>query len=173
MLHPSTLVLRGGSKQMLDESERSIHDAIMIVERLRKNPRVIGGGGSIEMELSRFLYEYARKITGKEQILFEAFARALEDIPLQLAINAGFDANELVNNLRKAHAINPVENMWLGVNIENEGMGNMMELCVLEPLVMKTNVLSTASEAACIIMSVDETIQNRSSEDENKIPTFN
>lgn len=99
-----TIVLRGGSDQFLEETERSLHDAIMIVRRTIKNDAVVAGGGAIEMELSRHLRDYSRTIAGKEQLLIAAIAKALEIIPRQLAENAGFDATNILNKLRQKHA---------------------------------------------------------------------
>jgi T-complex protein 1 subunit eta len=99
-----TLVLRGGAEQFLEETERSLHDAIMIVRRTIKNDAVVAGGGAIEMELSKILREYSRTIAGKEQLLIGAMAKALEIIPRQLCDNAGFDATNILNKLRQKHA---------------------------------------------------------------------
>lgn len=75
------MVLRGGAEQFIEETERSLHDAIMIVRRALKATNIVGGGGAIEMELSRFLREYSRSITGKQQLVINSYARALETIP--------------------------------------------------------------------------------------------
>lgn len=99
-----TMVLRGGSEQFLEETERSLHDAIMIVRRTIKNDAVVAGGGAIEMELSKILRDYSRTIAGKEQLLIGALAKALEIIPRQLCDNAGFDATNILNKLRQKHA---------------------------------------------------------------------
>ena len=99
-----TLVLRGGAEQFLEETERSLHDAIMIVRRTIKNDAVVAGGGAIEMELSKILRDYSRTIAGKEQLLIGALAKALEIIPRQLCDNAGFDATNILNKLRQKHA---------------------------------------------------------------------
>lgn len=100
----SSIILRGGSQQFLDETERSLHDAIMIVRRAMKNDKIVAGGGAIEMELSKTLREVSRNVVGKEQFLISAFAQALEIIPRQLCDNAGFDATNVVNKLRQKHA---------------------------------------------------------------------
>ena len=97
-------MLRGGAEQFLEETERSLHDAIMIVRRALKNDSVVAGGGAIEMELSRCLREHSRTIAGKEQLLVAAVAKALEIIPRQLCDNAGFDATNILNKLRQKHA---------------------------------------------------------------------
>ena len=99
-----TLVLRGGAEQFIEETERSLHDAIMIVRRAIKNDAVVAGGGAIEMELSKFLRNHALTIPGKEQLIISSYARALEIIPAQLCENAGFDAMLMLNKLREKHA---------------------------------------------------------------------
>ncbi|CAH2236876.1 jg23231 [Pararge aegeria aegeria] len=98
-----TLILRGGSEQFLEETERSLHDAIMIVRRTIKNDAVVAGGGAIDMELSKHLRDHSKTIAGKEQLLIAAVARAFESIPRQLCDNAGFDATNLLNKLRQKH----------------------------------------------------------------------
>lgn len=95
-----TIVLRGGADQYIDEAERSLNDAIMIVRRAIKARSVVAGGGAIEMELSRYLREYLRKIQGKTQLVINAFAKALEVIPRQLADNSGMDSTDVLNKLR-------------------------------------------------------------------------
>ncbi|KAK7870462.1 hypothetical protein R5R35_000740 [Gryllus longicercus] len=157
-----TIVLRGGAEQFLEETERSLHDAIMIVRRTIKNDAVVAGGGAIEMELSRHLRDYSRTIAGKEQLLIGAVAKALEVIPRQLSDNAGFDATNILNKLRQKHAQG---SCWYGVDISREDIADNFEACVWEPAVIKINALTAASEAACLILSVDETIKNPKSGD--------
>ena len=99
-----TIIMRGGAEQFMDETERSLHDAIMIVRRAIKNDAVVAGGGAIELELSKYLREFSRSIAGKEQLLIAAMAKALEVIPRQLCDNAGFDATNILNKLRQKHA---------------------------------------------------------------------
>ncbi|XP_067009117.2 T-complex protein 1 subunit eta isoform X2 [Anabrus simplex] len=152
-----TIVLRGGAEQFMEETERSLHDAIMIVRRTIKNDAVVAGGGAIEMELSRALRDYSRTIAGKEQLLIGAIAKALEVIPRQLCDNAGFDATNILNKLRQKHAQGQC---WYGVDISKEDISDNLEACVWEPAVVKINALTAATEAACLILSVDETIKN-------------
>ena len=95
-----TIVIRGGADQYIDEAERSLNDAIMIVRRAVKARSVVAGGGAIEMELSRYLREYLRTIQGKTQLVINAFAKALEIIPRQLADNSGMDSTDVLNKLR-------------------------------------------------------------------------
>ena len=99
-----TLVLRGGAEQFIAEVERSLHDAIMIVRRAIKNKTVVAGGGATEMVLSSYLRQHSRTIEGKQQMIIAAMAKALEIIPRQLCDNAGFDATDILNQLRQKHS---------------------------------------------------------------------
>merc|ERR1719204_1253068 len=153
----ATIVLRGGAEQFIEETERSLHDAIMIVKRCMQNKQVVAGGGAVEMELSRYLRQYSRQIRDKSQIIMGAFGKAFEVIPRQLATNAGFDATDIVNELRFKHARN---NRNAGVDIENERTFDTIENFVWEPALSKSSAIAAACEAACTILSVDETIRN-------------
>ncbi|XP_039761972.1 T-complex protein 1 subunit eta isoform X2 [Pararge aegeria] len=152
-----TLILRGGSEQFLEETERSLHDAIMIVRRTIKNDAVVAGGGAIDMELSKHLRDHSKTIAGKEQLLIAAVARAFESIPRQLCDNAGFDATNLLNKLRQKHHQGEV---WFGVDILKEDIADNYLACVWEPAVVKINAITAACEAAAQILSIDETIKN-------------
>lgn len=158
-----TLILRGGAEQFIEETERSLHDAIMIVRRAIKNDAVVAGGGAIEMELSKYLRDHALTIPGKEQLIISSYARALEIIPAQLCENAGFDAMLMLNKLREKHAKGGT---WFGVDINSEDIANNFENFVWEPALVKRNALTAASEAACLLLSVDETIKNPKSNHE-------
>eukprot|EP00499_Haloplacidia_sp_CaronLabIsolate_P008815 CAMPEP_0196780522 /NCGR_PEP_ID=MMETSP1104-20130614/7940_1 /TAXON_ID=33652 /ORGANISM="Cafeteria sp., Strain Caron Lab Isolate" /LENGTH=583 /DNA_ID=CAMNT_0042150733 /DNA_START=38 /DNA_END=1789 /DNA_ORIENTATION=- len=160
----ATIVLRGGAKQFVEESHRSIHDALMIVKRAMKSNKVVAGGGAIEMELSRLVKEFARTIEGKLQVVINGFAKALEVIPRQLAENAGFDSTDIMNLLRQKHYRDPEGGKHFGVDIDEEGICNTYEKHVWEPFLSKVNSLSSASEAACLVLSVDETVRNPQSE---------
>merc|ERR1719198_1259900 len=159
-----TIVLRGGAEQFIEEAHRSLHDAIMNTRRLLKNPSVIAGGGAIEMELSAHLREHSRTIYGKQQLLIGAFAKALEVIPRQVSSNAGMDPTDVLNKLRMKHAHG---GKWFGVDVVDGGVCDTFESFVWEASVMKRNALQAACEAACLILSVDETVRNPSSEKPN------
>merc|ERR1711962_779404 len=152
-----TILLRGGAEQFMEETHRSLHDAIMIVRRAMKNDSVVAGGGAIEMALSSYLRDQSRSIQGKEQLLIAAYAKAMEVIPRQLCDNAGFDATNILNKLRQKHA---TVSKWAGVNILKEDVSDNFDAFVWEPAVVKINALTAASEATCLILSVDETIKN-------------
>lgn len=157
-----TLILRGGAEQFIEEVERSLHDAIMVVRRAIKSKTIVAGGGATEMELSRYLREYSRTIEGKQQLIIAAFAKALEVIPRQIADNAGFDATDILNKLRQKHSTDG--NQWYGVDINSESISNNYENFVWEPALVKINILSASTEAANLILSVDETVKNPQSE---------
>lgn len=152
-----TLILRGGAEQVIAEVERSLHDAIMIVKRAVKHNKIVAGGGAIEMELSKYLRDYAKTIAGKQQLIIAAFAKALEIIPRQLCENAGFDGVELLNILRSTHAKGET---WYGIDFQKESVGNNMKNFIWEPALVKTNAIQSATEAATLLLSVDETIKN-------------
>lgn len=157
-----TLVLRGGADQFIEEVERSLHDAIMVVKRAVKNGEVVAGGGAMEMDLSAHIRKYGLSIPGKQQLIITAFAKALEIIPRQICTNAGMDSTDVLNKLRMKHASG--EN-WYGVDVDGaEGVRDNMDAFVWEPSLVKVNAISSATEAACLILSVDETVRNPQSE---------
>merc|ERR1719478_1914483 len=160
----ATIIIRGGAQQFIDEVDRSLHDAIMIVRRAFKNQKVVAGGGAIELELSRYLREYSRRIDGKQQIVINYFARALECIPRALAANSGGDATDILNKLRQKHHTGGPEGRCYGVDCINIGIMNTYQNYVWEPIMVKENALSSATEAACVILSIDETVKNQQSE---------
>lgn len=160
----STMVLRGGSEQFIAESERSVHDALMVVKRCLKSSAVVAGGGAIEMEVAKMLQEHALTIEGKGQLIFKAFAKSLEVVPQQLCDNAGFDATDVLSALRRKHAQDE-DGKWYGVDIAEGGICDTFETGVWEPSANKCNSLAAAAEAACVILSIDETVVNPKSQD--------
>jgi len=172
----ATLLIRGGAQQFIDEAERSIHDAMMIVKSAMKSTKIVGGGGAIELELARYLKEYSRTISGKQQKVIERFAKALETIPRTLIQNSGGDATDILAKLRTKHALPDTEqqikdgdhNRWYGVDCINNDIRNTLKDFIWEPTVVKENALESACEACCLILSIDETIKNPQSEQPNK-----
>merc|ERR1712198_65439 len=152
-----TIILRGGAEQFMEETERSLHDAVMIVRRAMQNDSVVAGGGAIDMELSKYLRNYSRTIAGKEQLIIGAMAKAFEVIARQLCDNAGFDATNILNKLRQKHA---GDGLWYGVDVLNEDIADNFAACVWEPAIVKANAITAASEATCLLLSVDETVKN-------------
>uniref|UniRef100_M4BHZ1 T-complex protein 1 subunit eta n=1 Tax=Hyaloperonospora arabidopsidis (strain Emoy2) TaxID=559515 RepID=M4BHZ1_HYAAE len=160
----STIVLRGGAEQFIEEAQRSVHDALMVVKRAVASSTVVAGGGAIEMEVSCHLRQYARTIEGKAQLLVNAYAKAFEIIPRQIAENAGHDATDILNRLRQKHFKDPENGKWFGVDITTGGICDTYESHVWEPAANKINSIAAATEAACLILSVDETVRNPKSE---------
>uniref|UniRef100_A0A8C9GX69 T-complex protein 1 subunit eta n=1 Tax=Piliocolobus tephrosceles TaxID=591936 RepID=A0A8C9GX69_9PRIM len=157
-----TFILRGGAKQFIEEVERSINDALMIVLRCINNAEIVPGAGSIEMQLSKALRVYSRSICNKEQIVLYAYAKSLESIPRYLSHNAGFDSTDILNKLRKKHS-EKTSDVWYGVNCLQGDIINAYDHCIFEVTKIKRNVIYSATEAACLILSIDETIKNPSS----------
>lgn len=153
----ATIVLRGGAEQFIEESERSLIDSIMITRRAMKVKRIVPGGGAIEMEVSKYLREYSRTIHGKSQLLVNAFAKALEALPRQIAENAGFDSTSILNKLRMKHAGG---NKWYGIDMDSEDVADCYEKFVWEPSVVKVNAIQSAAEAACVILSIVSRVLN-------------
>jgi len=160
----ATIILRGGAQQFVDEADRSLHDAIMIVKRACKSQRIVGGGGAIEMELSKYLRDYARTIEGAEQMVIDSYGRAFEVIPSNLATNSGADATEILNQLRTAHFKGTEEGRWIGVDCFNCSTIDTMANFIWEPVIVRRNAITAATEAACLILSIDETVTNPKSE---------
>jgi T-complex protein 1 subunit eta len=142
----STIILRGGADQFIKEAERSLNDAIMIVRRALKAEYIVPGGGAIELELSKLLKDWASKIEGKELAVITRYAKALEVIPKTLADNAGLDPNEIINKLRRIHAVEE-NGKYFGVDVNStKGIQNAYENFVWEPLQVKKNVIIAATE---------------------------
>ena len=158
----ATIIIRGGAEQFIEEAERSMNDAIMIVRRASKATSIVAGGGAIEMELSKYVRNEGMKISGKEQFVVLGFARALEIIPKTLAQNSALDAIEVMNKLRQKH--NKEDDCKFGVNCFDGGIIDTYMNYVWEPTILKENVLNSATEAACTIISVDQTVKNPKSE---------
>ena len=158
----ATIILRGGAEQFIEEAERSLNDAIMVVRRASKAASIVSGGGAIEMELSKYVRDEGMKISGKEQIIILGFARALEVIPKTLAQNSALDAIEIMNKLRQKHY--KEDDCKFGVNCFEGGIIDTYVNFVWEPTLLKDNILNSATEAACTIISVDQTVKNPKSE---------
>nr|XP_027201298.1 T-complex protein 1 subunit eta-like [Dermatophagoides pteronyssinus] len=162
----STIVVRGGAKHYLDEAERSLHDSIMICGRTLQSKLIVAGGGAVEMELYAYLQKAALKEHYRLQPFIQAFARALEVIPLTLAANSGLDSMRTLVQLRKLHHALAEEHRWKGVDcFESSGgpVTNMYEACVWEPYEVKNHMLNVALDAASLIINIDEMITNPSS----------
>jgi len=152
-----TIVLRGASMALLDEAERSLHDALCVLHRTPREPRVVLGGGCSEMLMARAVDELAAKTAGKKAVAIEAYARALRQLPTIIADNGGLDSAELIAQLRAAHNRN--ENT-AGVDMQRGQVGSMEKLGVMEAYRAKSQVLNAASEAAEMLLRVDHVLKS-------------
>ncbi|KAG2079028.1 hypothetical protein BDR04DRAFT_1063536 [Suillus decipiens] len=151
-----TVVLRGSTNQMVDEAERSLHDALSVLSQTVKETRIVLGGGCSEMLMSCAVEEAARKVKGKKAIAAEAFSRALRQIPTILADNAGYDSSDLVARLRAAHYEGQSD---AGLDMNQGTIGSMRQLGVTESYKLKRQVVLSASEAAEMIIRVDDILR--------------
>jgi thermosome len=154
-----TIVLRGGTEHVVDEAERSLHDALCVVRDAIEDAKILAGGGASEAETSKQLREYATNVGGREQLAIEAFADAMESIPLALAENAGLDPIDIMVELRAKHE--DPNNRWYGVDVFSGHVKDMKSLNILEPLRVKTQVVKSATEAASIILRIDDVIASK------------
>lgn len=151
-----TIVLRGATQQLLDEAERSLHDALCVLQQTVRDQRVVPGGGAAEMLMAKAVEDAARSTPGKRSLAVEAFARALRQLPTILADNAGLDSAELVTALRAAHHRGETT---AGLDLREGRVADMHALGVTEPLRVKLAVLNSASEAAEMLLRVDEILK--------------
>ena len=149
------ILIRGGLERMVDEAERALHDALSTVADVFEYNKMVAGGGAVEEEVARRLREFAASVGGREQLAIEAFADALEVIPRALAENAGLDPIDILVEMRAQHEKG---NIWYGVNVFTGKVEDMMELGVLEPASVKEQAIKAATEAACMILRIDDVI---------------
>ncbi|MEM4558635.1 MAG: thermosome subunit alpha [Acidilobaceae archaeon] len=151
-----TILLRGANDMILDEAERNIKDALHALRNILREPKIVSGGGASEIELAEQLRVYARTVGGKEQLAIEAYSEALETIPLILAESAGLDPLDSLLQLRSLHA-KGLKNA--GVNVLGGKIAdNMYDLGVFEPLLVKKQVVKSATEAAITLIKIDDVI---------------
>jgi len=151
-----TVVLRGATRQILDEAERSLHDALCVLTQTVKETRTVLGGGCSEMLMADAVQKQAMKTAGKESVAMEAYARALRTLPTAVADNAGFDSSGLVAQMRADHAQGQNTR---GLDMERGVVGDMVELGITESFKVKSQVVSSASEAAEMILRVDDILK--------------
>ena len=149
------ILIRGGTERIVDEAERSIHDALCVVRDVVQEPKILAGGGAPEMEVARKVRGYAESLPGREQLAARRFAEAIEIIPTTLAENAGLDPIDILSDLRAAHEKGGV---WMGVDVLRGSVDDMMRLRVYEPLAVKKQVIKSATEAATMILKIDDVI---------------
>ena len=154
------IFVRAGLERMLDEAERALNDALYVIKDVAETPKMVTGGGSVEMELSKDVRDYAAQIGGREQLAIEAFADALEIIPRTLADNAGLDILDTMVDMKTAHA--KKDGSYMGVNVFDEGVINMLDEGVVEPMVVKLQAIKSSIEVASMILRIDDVVAAKS-----------
>jgi len=155
--HPRavTILIRGGTERIIAEAERSIHDALCVVRDIVEEPKIVAGGGSPELEMSRQLKKYAETLPGREQLAVRGFAEALEAIPTTLTENAGLDPIDVLSDLRARHEKGEI---WAGIEVVSGKIQDMSKAGVYEPLAVKKQIIKSATEAASMLLKIDDVI---------------
>jgi len=150
-----TVLIRGGSQRVVDEVDRSLHDALMVVKDVVEKPSIVAGGGSPEAYLAAELNEWSSSSEGREQLAIKQYAEAFESIPLTIAENAGMDPIDTIITLR-ANQSNGKQTV--GINAKESKIGDMFRLDIVEPLIVKEQIIKSATEVACMILRIDDVI---------------
>jgi len=153
-----SVIIRGGTEHVVAELDRAIEDALRVVSVAVEDRKFVAGGGAPEIELSLRLREYAATVGGRAQLAIEAFANALEIIPRTLAENAGLDPIDMLVALRASHEKGGASGKYMGLDVFNAVSGDMLKAGVVEPLRVKTQAVSSAAEAAVMILRIDDVI---------------
>ena len=158
-----SILVRGGSEHVVDEIDRNLADAIGVVSLVFQDGKIVTGGGATEIELALKLRKYAPRVGGREQMAIEAFAKAIEVVPITLAENAGLDVIDTLMGLRKAHT-KKGRNQHAGLDAFTGKVVNMRSRNVVEPLRVKTQALSSATDVATMILRIDDVIASKQPE---------
>jgi len=161
-----TIVVRGSTGHVIDEIERAIKDGLGDVISAVKSGKVVPGGGAVEIELAKRLRSFAKTLGGREQLAIEEFANALESIPETLAENAGLDPIDILTELKKRHESGAAN---IGINLFNDKIEDTFQAGIIEPLKVKTQAISSASEVASLILRIDDVLVSKGSS-QNKMP---
>ena len=151
-----SIVIRGGLERLVDEAERSFRDALSSVADALRDGKAVAGGGAVEMEIAKYLRRYAVKVGGKEQLAIEAFAKAIEGLVVAMLENAGLDTIDMIMKLRAAHE--KEGGKWIGVDLNTGNLVDMFEAGVIEPVSVIATAIKGGTEAATIIMRIDDII---------------
>ena len=150
-----TLLIRGGSQRVVDEVDRSIHDSLMVVKDVIEKPEIVAGGGAPEALLASFLKDWSERFEGRQQLAINKFAEALEIIPLTISENAGMDP---IDTMVKLRAKQSEGKKWTGINAKEGKVADMLALNIVEPVVVKEQIIKSATEAASMILRIDDVI---------------
>jgi len=160
--HPKavTILIRGGSQRVVDEADRSIHDALMVTKDVMEKPFIVAGGGSPESFVAGKLRDWSSTLSGREQLAADKFAESLEVIPLALAENAGMDPIDTLTELRSKQAKG---SKWSGIDARSGKIVDMSKLDIVEPLSVKEQIIKSATEVASMILRIDDVIASSKS----------
>jgi thermosome len=152
-----TILIRGGTERLNAEAERSIHDALCVVRDLILEPRIVAGGSAPELEMANALKKYAETLPGREQLAVRIFAEALESITITLSENAGLDPIDILSDLRSRHEKGET---WAGIEVVEGKVQDMSTVGVFEPVAVKKQIIKSATEAATMILKIDDVISS-------------
>ena len=150
-----TLLIRGGTQRVIDEAERSIHDALMVVKDVIEKPMILPGGGAPEEYIADHLKSWSKTLSGREQLAVEKYAEAIESIPIALARNAGMNPIDAITQLRAKHSAGE---KYAGVNVNDGVISDMEKLDIIEPIKVKEQIIKSATETANMILRIDNVI---------------
>ncbi len=155
--HPKavTILIRAGTQRMTTEAERSIHDALCVIRDLIEEPKIVAGGSAPELEMAGVLKKYAETLPGREQLAVRIFAEALEAIAVTLSENAGLDPIDILSELRSRHEKGET---WAGIEVLEGKVQDMSKVNIFEPLSVKKQIIKSATEAASMILKIDDII---------------
>jgi len=156
-----SILIRGGSQRVVDEAERSMHDALMVVKDVVQKPAIVAGGGSPEAYVSQKLRAWASGVPGREHYAILAFADAIESIPVTLAENGGMDVIDTLTGIRSMQA--STNNPWIGVDVKELKVADMRKRNIVEPLVVKEQILKSATETTAMLLRIDDILAAASS----------
>jgi archaeal chaperonin len=150
-----TILIRGGTERLNKEAERSLHDALCVIRDLIQDPKVVAGGSAPELEMANTLKKYAQTFPGREQLAIRVFAEALESIAITLSENAGLDPIDILSELRSRHEKGET---WAGIEVNSGKVQDMTKANVYEPVAVKRQIIKSATEAASMILKIDDVI---------------
>ncbi|MEM4638146.1 MAG: thermosome subunit beta [Candidatus Woesearchaeota archaeon] len=166
-----TILIKGGSEHIVAEIERAMEDAIGDLISALKNGKIVAGAGSVEIEVSKQLREFSESLSGREQLAVKAFADSLEVIPKTLAENAGLDPIDILVSLKSAH---DKKQIWAGIDVHSGKVIDAFNEGILEPLKVKTQAITSASEVATMILRIDDVIagNNQNNNQKTEMPEY-
>jgi len=150
-----SILIRGGSQRVVDEVDRSMHDALMVVKDVIEKPEIVAGGGSPEAYIAAQLKEWADNFHGRKQLAIKKYAEALEVIPLTIAENAGMDPIDTMVSLRAKQSQGK---KWTGIDARNTTISDMLAIDIVEPVAVKEQIIKSATETANMIIRIDDVI---------------